>query len=414
MTNQASAGTRGTDVRSDCWVRVEETNAPSIEIKSKVAALYGDSIRTTIAATLSALAASDLSVTIEDSGALPYTLMARVEAAVKRLRPDNVRVCLPDLNPATQYATTRERLRRTRLYLPGNTPKFFVNAGLHKPDAIILDLEDSVTPDEKDAARILVRNALRVVNFYGAEKMVRVNQLPRGLDDIHTLIPHGVHVFLIPKVEDADEVRTVADVIASETKQSPISDLQSPISNPQSPFLIPIIETARGVLRAFEIATASPRVVALAIGLEDYTKDIGTERTADGRESLWARSQIVNAARAAGVTPLSSVFSNVADEVGLRAFVHDARALGFEGIGCLHPRQVPIAHAAFAPTPEEIAHAYRIVQAFEEARGRGQGVATLDGKMIDAPIVERARRIIRLARAMEDLSAELENVREGC
>ncbi|MEW5720273.1 MAG: aldolase/citrate lyase family protein, partial [Chloroflexota bacterium] len=350
MNNSASAGTRGADTRSDCWVRVEETRAPTIEIKSKVAALYGDSIRATIVATLAALDVSDLAVTIDDGGALPYTLMARVEAAVKRLRPDNPRVCLPDINPATQSATTRERLRRTRLYLPGNTPKFFVNAGLHQPDAIILDLEDSVAPDEKDAAQILARNALRAVNFYGAEKMVRVNQLPRGLDDARALIPHGVHTFLIPKVESADEVRAVDAALE-------IGSVQPPISKLQSPFLIPIIESARGVLRAFEIASASPRVVALAIGLEDYAKDIGAERTAEGRESLWARSQIVNAARAAGVTPLGSVFSDVADEVGLRAFVRDARALGFEGIGCLHPRQVQIAHAAFAPTPDEIERA---------------------------------------------------------
>ena len=173
-------------------------------------------------------------------------------------------------------------------------------------------------------------------------------------------------------------------------------------------FLIPIIESARGVLRAFEIASASPRLVALAIGLEDYAKDIGAERTAEGRESLWARSQIVNAARAAGVTPLGSVFGDVADEAGLRAFVNDARALGFEGIGCLHPRQVQITHAAFAPTSEEIEQACRIALAFEQARTRGLGVVALDGKMIDAPVVARARRTIRLAHAMGYLPSEWE------
>jgi citrate lyase subunit beta/citryl-CoA lyase len=409
MNDSASAGARGADVRSDCWVRVEKTSAPTIEITSKVAALYGDSIRATIAATLAALAAADLSATIDDSGALPYTLMARVEAAVKRLRPDNARVCLPDINPVTQYATTRERLRRTRLYLPGNAPKFFINAGLHKPDAIILDLEDSVAPDEKDAAQILVRNALRAVNFYGAEKMVRVNQLPRGLDDARALVPHGVHTFLIPKVEDAEQVRAVDSVIASTFAPLSVNSAkQSPISHLQAPLLIPIIESARGVLRAFEIAIASPRVVALAIGLEDYAKDIGAERTAEGRESLWARSQIVNAARAAGVTPLDSVFSDVADEAGLRAFVRDARALGFEGIGCLHPRQVSIAHTMFAPTPDEIENACRIAIAFKQARTLGLGVIALNNKMIDAPVVERARRTIRIARATDCLPAEWE------
>jgi citrate lyase subunit beta/citryl-CoA lyase len=393
MSHSAVAGVRGDDVRSDCWVRVEENRTPTIQIESKVAALYGDSIRAIVVSTLTALDAAALTVTLEDRGALPYTLMARVEAAVKRLRPHISRVCLPDANPATGYPSARHRLRRTRLYLPGNTPKFFINAGLHKPDAVILDLEDSVTPEEKDAAQILVRNALRVVNFYGAEKMVRVNPLPRGLDDARTLIPHGVHTFLIPKVEEAEHVRAIDRLITESDHEI---------------FLIPIIESARGVLRAFEIASASPRIVALAMGLEDYTRDIGAERTAEGQESLWARSQIVNAARAAGVTPLGSVFSAVADEKGLYAFARAARALGFEGIGCLHPRQVRVAHAAFAPTPEEIEQACRVALAFKQARVLGLGVVALDGKMIDAPVVERAYHTIRLARALECLPVEWE------
>ena len=208
---------RGADVRSDCWVKVEPSRTPTIQISSRVQAMYGDSIRAAVQSTLAALDATDLAVTLEDSGALPFTLTARVEAAVKRLRPETVRAVLPDLNPTAQYATARNRLRRTRLYLPGNTPKFFINAGLHKPDAIILDLEDSVIPLEKDAARILVRNALRAVDFYGAEKMVRVNPFPRGRDDIRELAPHGAHVFLLPKVEDADQVHEADRVITEFT-----------------------------------------------------------------------------------------------------------------------------------------------------------------------------------------------------
>ena len=422
MNTTASAGQRGAEARSDCWVLVEKSDTPKIQIKSKVESLYGDSIRALIASTLSALDATDVALTLEDNGALPFTMMARIEAAVKRLRPDNSRACLPDLNPAAHYSIARTRLRRTRLYLPGNTPKFFVNAGLHKPDAIILDLEDAVSPDEKDAAQILVRNTLRAVNFYGAEKMVRVNQHPRGLDDARALIAHGVHTFLLPKVESADEVRALDSILEvgswklevgtaehpTSNFQSPISNIQPPTSNVQLPLLIPIIESARGVLHAFEIASASPRVVALGLGLEDYAKDIGAERTAEGRESLWARSQIVNAARAAGVTPLASVFADVADEPGLRAFVADARSMGFEGIGCLHPRQVPVAHAAFAPTPDEIENACCIAIAFKQARALGLGVIALNNKMIDAPIVERAHRTIRIARAMECLPAEWE------
>jgi citrate lyase subunit beta/citryl-CoA lyase len=389
----ASAGQRGADVRSDCWVLVEKSDAPKIQIKSKVEALYGDTIRQTIESTLATLDANDLKVTVEDSGALPFTMMARIEAAVKRLRPESTRVCLPNLNPAAQYVIPRERLRRTRLYLPGNTPKFFVNAGLYKPDAIILDLEDAVSPDEKDTARILVRNTVRAVNFYGAEKMVRINQLPRGLEDARALIAHGVHTFLVPKVEEPDEIRAIDQLISESGNEI---------------FLMPIIESARGVFRSLEIANASSRIVALGMGLEDYAKDIGAERTAEGRESLWARSQIVNAARAAGVTPLASVFTDVSDEAGLRAFIQDARSMGFEGIGCLHPRQVPVAHSAFAPTPTEIENACQIVIAFNEARARGLGAIALNNKMIDKPIVERAQRTVRMARAMDCLPAEWE------
>ncbi len=223
--------------------------------------------------------------------------------------------------------------------------------------------------------------------------MVRINQLPRGLDDARALIAHGVHTFFIPKVEKADEIRTLDQLI---------------VESGQENFLIPIIESARGVLNAFEIASASPRIVALGLGLEDYAKDIGAECTAEGRESLWARSQIVNAARAARITPLASVFTDVANEAGLRAFIADARAMGFEGIGCLHPRQVPVAHAAFAPTPDEIENACRIAIAIKQARVLGLGVIALNNKMIDAPIVERAYRTIRIARAMECLPAEWE------
>jgi len=376
----ATAGMHGGDVRSDCWVQVEPaTGQPTLQLTSRVEALYGESIRALVRETLATLDAADLSVTMDDSGALPYMLLARLEAAVLRLRPATSTTVLPPINPITQYPTNRHRLRRSRLYLPGNTPKFFINAGLHRPDAVILDLEDSVAGTEKDAARLLVRNALRTVNFYGAEKMVRVNALPAGLDDIRALALHGVHVFLLPKTESADVV-SAADQLLTQLG----SDA----------FLIPLVESAKGVLQAWSIATSSPRVVALAIGLEDYTADLGAQRTAEGRESLWARSQVVNAARAAGVQPLSSVFANIDDQTALLAWARAERGLGFEGIGCLHPRQVAVTHQAFAPTEEEVARAQRILAAYTDALAAGQGVTTVDGMMIDAPVVARAEQII--------------------
>lgn len=376
----ATAGMHGADVRSDCWVQVTPTTGqPEIRLTSRVEALYGASIRDLVRDTLATLGATDLSVTIDDSGALPYTLLARLEAAVLRLRPATTATVLPPINPITQYPIARHRLRRSRLYLPGNTPKFFINAGLHRPDAVILDLEDSVAATEKDAARLLVRNALRTVNFYGAEKMARVNALPAGLADMRLLAPHGVHVFLLPKTESADEI-VAADRLLTELAVDCC--------------LIPILESAKGVLQAWPIATASPRVVALAIGLEDYTTDLGAQRTAEGRESLWARSQVINAARAAGVQPLSSVFANIDDQSALLTWAKAERALGFEGIGCLHPRQVAVTHQAFAPTEEEVARAQRILAAYTDALAAGQGVTTVDGMMVDAPVAARAESIL--------------------
>jgi citrate lyase subunit beta / citryl-CoA lyase len=380
----ASAGYHGADVRSDCRVMVWHATdgPPTIEIRSKVEVLYGDSIRELTRATLKMLDAADLSLSLDDSGALPYVLQARIEAAVRRLKPDTVGTALSDINPARQ-AAARPGLRRSRLYLPGNTPKFFINAGLHRPDAIILDLEDSVPPSERDAARLLVRNALRSVDFYSAEKMVRVNAPPNGLDDVRALMEHGVDTFLLPKVEDAEAVRVAADLLDQ-------------LDRPEIA-LIPIVESARGVLNACAIASASPRVVALAIGLEDYTADIGVQRTSTGRESLWAQSQIVNAARAARVQPLASVYSAIDDEAGLREWLIETRGLGFSGAGCLHPRQIRVIHAAFAPSPAEIEQARRIVQAFEGAQADHIGVVAVDGRMVDAPVVARARRILQLA-----------------
>jgi citrate lyase subunit beta / citryl-CoA lyase len=380
----ASAGYHGADVRSDCRVTVwrPADDPPMQEIRSKVAVLYGTSIRELANATLKSLGAADLSLSLDDSGALPYVLQARIEAAVRRLRPDTAGTALPNINPAAQ-APGPPRLRRSRLYLPGNTPKFFINAGLHRPDAIILDLEDSVPASEKDAARLLVRNALRTVDFYGAEKMVRINPAPDGLGEIETLSGHGVHAFLLPKVEDAETVRVAADLL-DQLGRAEIG-------------LIPIVESARGVLNAFAIASASPRVAALAIGLEDYTADIGAQRTAVGRESLWAQSQVVNAARAAGVQPLASVYSALDDQAGLHEWLIEARGLGFTGAGCLHPRQIRVIHAAFAPSQAEIERARRIVQAFEDAQTDNRGVVVVDGQMVDAPVVARARQVLRLA-----------------
>ena len=327
---------------------------------------------------------------IEDYGALPFTIAARIETAVRRsgLNPPEF---LPLMKDYCKYGSKRERFRRSRLYLPGNEPKFFINAGLHKPDGIILDLEDSVAPGEKDAAQVLVRNALRSVNFYGAERMVRINQGELGLKDLDYIIPHNVHVILIPKVEDPGQVKSVDEKVKRILDDGGID---SPV------YLMPIIESAMGGIKAYEIATASPNNVALALGLEDYTADIGTQRTLEGRESFWLRSVIVNAARAARIQPIDTVFSDVSDMEGLKHSVIEAKMLGFDGKGCIHPRQIDIVHKAFAPQSSEIEKAVKIVRAFGKAEKDGLGVVSLGSKMIDPPVVKRALRTVEMAESL--------------
>ncbi len=397
MKEMGIAGNFGDGVRSDCRVTFQPATGGGIRlaVHSKVRALYGAAIESLAREVLAFFSITHCHLTIEDAGALDFVIAARIEAAIKQV-VETDRQFLPDMLPQNQYHTEKDRFRRSRLYLPGNSPKLMLNAGVHQPDGIILDLEDSVAPPKKDEARVLVRNALRQVDFYGAERMVRINQLPpstgsgqgRGLDDLAAVIPHNVNLILIPKVESAKQVRQVDERIA---EIAAAHGIEHPV------WLMPIIESALGVVNAYPIAAASPNVVALAIGLEDYTADIGAARTPEGRESFFARSQLVNAARAAGVQPIDSVFSDVSDMDALRRVVGESKMLGFDGMGCIHPRQIAPIHAAFAPTPAELEKARKIVSAFEEATAKGLGVVSLGSKMIDPPVVKRALRVVALA-----------------
>ncbi len=388
-TETGEAGNRGPDVRSDCHVRLELKSGGGLDIdlESKVARLYGDRIDALCRSVLEFFGITDARLAIDDSGALPFVIAARVEAAVKKCLVVD-KEFLPD--PLLQNAapTAKDRPRRSRLYLPGDAPRFYINAGLHAPDAVILDLEDSVALPKKDEARILVRNALRSVDFYGAERMVRINQIPRGLEDLEAVVPQGPNVILIPKCENPDDVLTVNEKIGLVKREH---GLDHPF------WLMPIIESPLGVLNAFSIASAADNIAALAIGLEDYTADLGTQRTPEGRETFFARSMVVNASRAAGVQPIDSVFSDIGDMEGLKSFVLDSKSLGFEGMGCIHPRQVKVIHDNYAPGAPEIEKARKIVEAFHAAEDKGLGVVSLGSKMIDPPVVKRALRTIALA-----------------
>ena len=386
---RGEAGRQGETVRSDLHVSVELAGDGGIklELQSRVEPYYGDSIREQVASVLAALGVKHARVDVHDQGALPYVIQARLEAAVRRAGAGDGCDARPERSAPLPPASARDRLRRSRLYLPGNEPKFAISAGLHGPDGIILDLEDSVHPDAKDAARLVVRNALRCIDFGAAERMVRINQLPLGLEDLEAVAPEGPDLILIPKVENPQQVQDVDRALSRMVKDRPV-------------WLMPILESALGIERAFDIAAASPRVCALTVGLEDYTADLGAVKSREGDESLYARTQVVNAAKAAGVQAIDSVYGDVQDEEGLRRWGKRARRMGFEGMGCVHPRQIRVVHEAFAPEVEEIDKALKIVAAFQDAEARGLAVVSLGSKMIDPPVVERARKLVQRARAL--------------
>jgi citrate lyase subunit beta/citryl-CoA lyase len=397
-----TAGNKGERVRSDCFVSLTLASGKGIHfnINSSVKAMYGESIQKLCNEMLAFYGIRHAKIEIEDRGALPFTLAARLEAAIRKHKDTNKEYLLP-LLPQNKYSTKRDAERITRLYLPGNNPKLMINAGIYGSNAIILDLEDSVAPEKKFEARFLVRNVLRSVDFYGAERMVRINQLPSGLDDLFYVVPHHVNVILIPKCEHAEEVRQV------DTKISEILNHKG-----DAIYLMPIIESAAGVVNACEIAKASENVVALAIGLEDYTADIGAQRTEEGSESYFARCMVVNAARAAGIQPIDSVFSDIDDLEAMAKCARESKSLGFAGMGCIHPRQVPVISESFLPTEKEIEKAKKITIAFERSEKEGLAAVALDSKMIDPPVVKRALRTIEKAVNAGILSKNWRNAHE--
>jgi citrate lyase subunit beta/citryl-CoA lyase len=373
-------------------VRIEpcERGGIEVDLESRVKPYYGESIRRQSEEVLEALGVKHARVAIHDEGALPFVIAARIEAAARRAGLGEGTRVLPDRFPLPE-PSARDRMRRSRLYVPGSEPKYFINAGLHGADAIILDLEDSVHLNEKDAARLLVRNALRAVDFLACERMVRINQLPLGLEDLEEIVPESPDLILIPKVESASQVIEASQKIA---------EIKANYGITRAIWLMPILESALGIEKAYEIATAAREIAALTIGLEDYTADLGVAKTAGGAESLFARQRMVNAAHAAGVQAIDSVFGDVGDVEALRVWALSSRAMGFEGMGCVHPVQIAVIHQAFAPTQAEIEKAQKIVAAYHEAEQKGLGVVSLGSKMIDAPVVQRALKLMARAQAM--------------
>jgi len=285
-------------------------------------------------------------------------------------------------------------MRRSMLFLPGNNPNMLINGNCLGADAVIFDLEDAVAPAEKDAARILVRNTMRYMDFRGCEMIVRINSVdtPYWKKDMDAIVPQNPGMLLLPKTSCA------ADIQEADAYLTALEEKLGLESNTVG--LMALIETAMGVENAFSIATAAKRVRALFLGAEDLTADLQCKRTKEGREIEYARTRLVVAARAAGIAVYDTPFTDVNDDEGIWADARYAKGLGFSGKASISPRHVEVINSVFSPTMKEIEYAYEVMDAIELAKQQGKGAIALHGKMIDAPIVTRAQQTIAAAEAL--------------
>lgn len=292
---------------------------------------------------------------------------------------------------------TMARARRSSLILPVNVPRFVDKAGLRGADAVVLDLEDSVPPAEKAAARRLVRDALAPAGRGGAEVVVRVNNDPMLLwEDVEAAVHPGLDGLALPKAESPEQIRDLAGRVEDLERRRGIE--------PGHVRLSLAIETPRGLLRAEEIAASSSRIATMGVGVEDYCLELGVEPSVDGIELLYAVSRVVTVCKAAGVQP-TGLLGSIAGFRDLAAFegaAARARQLGCEGAGCIHPDQVAVLNRVFSPDPAKVEHARRVVEAFEDGLRRGTASVSLDGRMVDIPVYKRAEVILARARVVAE------------
>ncbi|MBR4879682.1 MAG: CoA ester lyase [Clostridia bacterium] len=285
-------------------------------------------------------------------------------------------------------------MRRSILFMPGNNPGMLLNADILGADGIILDLEDAVSPKEKDAARILVRNAIKYLGYRKSEVIVRINSLDTEFwtKDLDEIVPFKPDFIMVPKIS------TAADILVADEY---ITKLEEKLGFEKNTVkLMPLVETALGVENAYAIASATPRVRAMLLGGEDLTADLRCKRTKEGNEIFYSRSRIVVACRAAGIDCYDTPFTDVNDAEGLIKDAEFAKSLGFTGKSSISPRHVADINAVFSPTQADIDYAIEVMAIIKEAKEKGLGVVALRGKMIDAPIVNRAVQVLEAAKAM--------------
>lgn len=292
------------------------------------------------------------------------------------------------------------KLRRTMLFVPGNNPSLIRDAAIYHEDAIILDLEDAVSIMEKDSARFLVYQALQSLDFGDKEVVVRINdpRTPVGETDLEAVVKTQKAVIRLPKTEGKEDISDCEAIIERIERKNGI-----PVGATR---MMAAIESATGVLNAKEIASASPRLLSIALGAEDYCASIKTTRSANGLELLFARCMILQAARAAGIDCIDTVFSDLKNDDGFLTEVETIHQLGFDGKSIIHPKQVQTVHTVFTPSEKNVQKAVAVVKAIADAKDRGLGVVSLNGKMIDRPVVLQAERTLALARAAGTMSWE--------
>lgn len=285
-----------------------------------------------------------------------------------------------------------ECLRRTMMFLPGSNVAMLRDAALYGADSIMFDLEDSVSLKEKDSARVLVHFALKTFDYSSVETVVRINSLEAGGDlDIEAAVLGGVDVIRLPKTERAQDIIDVEEVIRKVEEENNIE-----VGTTK---MMAAIESAEGVLNARDIARASKRLIGIALGAEDYVTNMKTRRYPDGQELFFARSMILHAARAEGIAAIDTVYSNVENTEGFLKEVSLIKQLGFDGKSVINPRQIPLVNQVYTPTEKEIDNAIDVINGIREAEAKGSGVISVNGKMVDKPIVERAYRVLSLAKA---------------
>lgn len=280
------------------------------------------------------------------------------------------------------------------LFIPGNTPNLLINGNCLGADAVIFDLEDAVSPAEKDSARILVRNTMKYLDFRGIEIIVRINSSDTDYwkKDLDEIMQYRPDLIMLPKSATADDILTVSSYMSETEKKYALAD--------NTVKLMPLIETAMGVENAYSVASACERVDAIFLGAEDLTADLRCRRTKEGKEIEYARSRLVSAARAAGVDVYDTPFTDVNDDEGIYLDAEHARSLGFTGKASISPRHVHVINEVFSPSQKDIDYAYEVMDAIRQAKEQGRGAIALHGKMIDAPIVARARQTIAMAEEM--------------